>query len=212
MAKGSITTGNAGDLVHTRTTAGSEESEAVVLGIDGSDSVVPATTADGLLVNTELAAAATIVDGGVSPSVPHVAVYPLLLGAGGAWNRQTANQPALLLSSAARTSTTSASDQTNYNSRGVCVTLNVTAGTTLLLTVEIQGKDITGSVYWNCTASPTAIVGTGLYVYELYPGIGVASGGVTARTSGTLPYTWRVTVTHGNANSATYSLRAATIL
>ncbi len=51
MAKASIDTGQAAQPVHTRTTAGSEESQVVVVGIDGSDSVVGADTGNGLDVD-----------------------------------------------------------------------------------------------------------------------------------------------------------------
>lgn len=42
MAKSSITGGNPAEAVHTRTSGGAEDSQVAVLGIDGSDSVVPA--------------------------------------------------------------------------------------------------------------------------------------------------------------------------
>lgn len=51
MAKASINSGGAVEPVHTRTTAGSEESQVAVIGIDGSDSVVGADTANGLDVD-----------------------------------------------------------------------------------------------------------------------------------------------------------------
>lgn len=48
MAKAVINTAQADQPVHTRTTAGTEESQAVVLGIDGSDAVVPADATFGI--------------------------------------------------------------------------------------------------------------------------------------------------------------------
>lgn len=51
MAKASATTGTNGQPIHTRTTGDVEESQAVVLGIDGSDSVVPADATNGLGVD-----------------------------------------------------------------------------------------------------------------------------------------------------------------
>lgn len=50
MAKASINTGDEAQPVHTRTTGGVEESQAVVLGIDGSDSVIPADATYGMAV------------------------------------------------------------------------------------------------------------------------------------------------------------------
>src|SRR4051794_36453717 len=63
MAKASINTGDTAQPVHTRTTAGTEESQAAVIAIDGSDSVVPADTANGLDVDV------TRVQGTVTTSV-----------------------------------------------------------------------------------------------------------------------------------------------
>lgn len=51
MAQSSINTGTTGQPVHVRTTAGTVYSEVAVLGIDGSDNVVPATTTNGLTVD-----------------------------------------------------------------------------------------------------------------------------------------------------------------
>src|SRR5215212_4117720 len=56
MAKSSIRTDEVGQPVHTRTTAGSEESQVAVLGIDGSDDVVPADRTDGLSVKVTVSA------------------------------------------------------------------------------------------------------------------------------------------------------------
>jgi hypothetical protein len=80
MAKASINTGTDAQAVHTRTTSGAEESQAVVVAIDGSDAVVPATVATGLLVgvarlpavDTELPAAAALSDTMTNPTTPIV--------------------------------------------------------------------------------------------------------------------------------------------
>ena len=48
MAKATINTGASFQPVHTRTTSDDAESQAVVVGIDGSDSVVPADATHGL--------------------------------------------------------------------------------------------------------------------------------------------------------------------
>lgn len=48
MAKATATTGTDGQVLHTRTTGDSTESQAVVLGLDGSDSVVPGDATLGL--------------------------------------------------------------------------------------------------------------------------------------------------------------------
>src|SRR3990172_9221371 len=51
MAKATIDTGVASQPVHTRTTADTAESQVAVIGIDGSDSVVPADATAGLKVD-----------------------------------------------------------------------------------------------------------------------------------------------------------------
>lgn len=50
MAKANIRTGEDDQPLHTRTTSDSVETQAVVLGIDGSDGIVPAHATDGLSV------------------------------------------------------------------------------------------------------------------------------------------------------------------
>jgi len=51
MAQGSIAGGNPVEDVHTRTTTSGPQSQAVVLGIDGSDAVVTAHSTRGLRVD-----------------------------------------------------------------------------------------------------------------------------------------------------------------
>lgn len=126
-------------------------------------------------------------------------------------DRQRGNTQGSLLASAARTAVTNSALQTNYNARGVMVILNVTAASgSGGLQVVIVGQPA-GSGY-ALNATPTPVTTTGLFVYELYPGIGAASGGVTQRTSGTLPRTWFVQVQVGNATSYTYQLDYALIV
>lgn len=131
---------------------------------------------------------------------------------GTSWDRQRGNLEGTAVASASRTTTTSSADFVNYNARGVHAILSVTSGTSLSLVTEIQGKDPISGSYYALNADPSAVTGTGLYVYAIYPGVGVASGGVTQRTSGTVPRTFRVTVTHGNANATTYSVAYALLL
>lgn len=122
-----------------------------------------------------------------------------------------ANGWSTLLASAARTSTPSVSDQDNASGRGVQIVLDLTAFTTAAdLTLAIQGKDPVSAKYFDLHA-PLAINAIGTYVVELYPGVGAAAGGISAARSGALPRTWRVRVTHGNANSHTYSVGALPI-
>ncbi len=112
-----------------------------------------------------------------------------------------------LLVSAARTATTDSTDQNNGYARGVLVHLNVTAASgTGGLTVRVQAKDPVSGAYVSLNAAPAVVTAVGTFAYLLYPGAG--AGGLTQATSGGLPRTWRVQVTHGDASSYTYSVGA----
>lgn len=65
MAKATINTGDTAQPVHTRTTSDTAESQVAVLGIDGSDSVVPADATKGLKTDPSSAGdvATTLTDG-----------------------------------------------------------------------------------------------------------------------------------------------------
>jgi len=130
---------------------------------------------------------------------------------GTTWDRQRGNVEATALASAARTATVNSSDQTNYNARGVIVTLDVTAVTdTPSLTLSIEAK--MGSSYEALLTASAAVTATGIHSYIVYPGVGSASGDVVQVAGFPLPRTWRVTVTHGDTDSATYSVSVCTIL
>jgi hypothetical protein len=127
------------------------------------------------------------------------------------WDRERANVDATVLASAARTATTNSSDQTNYNGRGVIVTLDVTAITdTPSLTLSIEAK--MGSNYEALLTASAAVTATGTHTYIVYPGVGEAGADVVQVAGFPLPRTWRVTVTHADADSATYSVTASVIL
>jgi hypothetical protein len=146
---------------------------------------------------------ATDNDLGVSAAQVHSTLYN-----GTGYDRQRNNTDGTALASAARTATTSSADLTNYNGDGVLVILRVSAITTApSLVLTIEGKDPASGVYYALNANPTAVAATGTFVYELGEGAsGAAAGGITQRTAGQLPRVFRVTVTHGNANSVTYSV------
>lgn len=59
MAKTSAVTGGSGENIHTRTTSDGVESQAVVLAIDGSDSVVPVDATHGVSVEGAVASGDT---------------------------------------------------------------------------------------------------------------------------------------------------------
>ena len=130
------------------------------------------------------------------------------------YDRPRNNMDQTALASAARTATTSSADITNYNGRGVMVFLNVTAASgTGGLTLTIQAKDPVSGNYFNLNANPSAVTSTGNgTVYIVYPSTLTAAGNVTQSTQAVLPRTFRITVTHGDASSYTYSVGASIIL
>jgi hypothetical protein len=130
---------------------------------------------------------------------------------GASWDRERGNAEGTLLASAARTATTSSSNQTNYNGRGVLLILNVTAASgSGGLTLRVQGVDPVSGLSVALNTPPAAITATGTFGYLVYPGI--AGPNLSQASSTVLPRTWFVSMTHGDATSYTYSLGYALIL
>lgn len=114
------------------------------------------------------------------------------------------NVAGTLLASAARATGTavSSADQTNAGGRGVRVFINVTVNATSAAIVPtIEVKDPVSGVY-TAVLTGAAITGVGHTVLTVYPGATVAAN-VTLST--VIGKTWRLTMTPGNSNSATYS-------
>ncbi len=113
-----------------------------------------------------------------------------------------------VLASAARTTTQTQADQTNYNHRGIVVVLDMTTVGTGSVTLEIDGKDpVSGKYYALLTGA--AVTTNVTNIYRVYPGLTAAAN---ATANDILPRTWRVKVTANNANSATYSVGAMLIV
>lgn len=113
----------------------------------------------------------------------------------------------VLLPSGARTVQQLLPDLVLPGAKRITLFLNVTvASGTGGLIVTVQGKDPVSGTYYDLNAAPTAVIATGLKVYELGPGLGSASGGVTQSTNRLLPKKFRVKVAVGDASSYTYSL------
>jgi hypothetical protein len=116
------------------------------------------------------------------------------------WDRRRNNTEGTLLASTSRQSTaaTASADQTNYNGRGVVVTVDFSAGTTstgATVNPQIQYKEYTGSNYVT-VASIEGSTSTGLHVLAVYPGASTASfstsNAVTVKAvSMPLNRTWR---------------------
>jgi hypothetical protein len=114
----------------------------------------------------------------------------------------------VVLSSAARTTTQTQSDQTNYNHRGIIAVLDMTTVGTGSVTLEIDAKDpVSGKYYAVLTGA--AVTTNSTNIYRVYPGLTAAAN---ATANDVLPRTWRIKVTANNANSATYSVGAMLIL
>lgn len=121
------------------------------------------------------------------------------------WDRHRANDNLTVLSSAARTATTNSSDIINYNWKGLHLITRVSALTaTPSITVSIEGKDTLSGQYYTILTS-ASITTVSVNVLKVYPGI-TAIGGISS--SDIIPREWRVTVTHADADSITYSVAA----
>jgi hypothetical protein len=115
---------------------------------------------------------------------------------------------ATILSSSARTTTQTSSDQTNDRARGVRVVLNVTSAGTGSITVTINAKDAVSAVY-SLLLSGAAVTSNSTNVYVVYPGIPVVAN---STASDVAPPTIQVVVTANNANTMTYSVGLAYLL
>lgn len=127
----------------------------------------------------------------------------------GTWNIQRGpGNDITLLSSAARTASLSTSDQTNNSGRGVRVVLDVTSAGTGSITLSIEAKDGASGKYV-ALLTGAAVVTNSTNVYVVYPGLTPVAMSIA---SDVVPRTWRVTVTHNNANSITYSVGASMLV
>lgn len=112
-----------------------------------------------------------------------------------------------LLASAARTATVSTDTQENLGHVGCHVVVEVTAlAATPSVVVTIEGEDpaVPGEFYTILSGTAiTDVTGTGRYVFKVGPGIAVSAGAAAADY---LPARWRVTATHADTDSITYSV------
>jgi hypothetical protein len=78
---------------------------------------------------------------------------------------------------------------------------------------KISGKAFTnGGTLYDLGVAGTAISTTGTYVYLFSKNAGAAAAGITATFDTPIPKNMRLTVTHGNATSITYSVDYALCL
>lgn len=160
--------------------------------------------------DTEIVAVNPNVDAKTAANLVGIAVsgVPWLYN-GTTFDRQRNNTEETILASAARTATTNSADFTNYNSKGAQFIVDVTAiAATPSITVNIQGKDPVSSNYYTLLTS-VAISTVSTTILKVYPGIGAVAN---SAASDILPRTFRVSVTHADADSITYSIGAALVV
>lgn len=110
-----------------------------------------------------------------------------------------------ILSSAARTATVNSSDFNNNEYRGAQIVIDVTAvAATPSVVFSVEGYDDISGQYYSILDS-AAITGTGTTVLTVYPG---ATASANVSTGNVIPATWRITATHADADSITYSVGA----
>jgi hypothetical protein len=129
---------------------------------------------------------------------------------GTTWDRVRGNQDNVTagITASGVTTTQTGADQTNYNSRGLHVVLDMTAVGTGSVTLEIDGKDpVSGKYYAILTGA--AVITNSTNVYKVYPGITAAAN---ISVSDILPRTWRIKVTANNANATTYTVGAMLVV
>lgn len=115
-----------------------------------------------------------------------------------------------LFASAARTATANSATQTNHQARGVAIFIDVTAAAATPSVVPKIEQSFDGGTTWlDLFVVAAALTATGDYTYLLYPGINpAADGAYTESVNLVLPRTWRLTMTHADADSFTYSVTA----
>ena len=118
-------------------------------------------------------------------------------------------QPVTVLASAARTATVSSADQNNVGYSGLHVVIDATVDPgTASVTFTVEGKDPVSGEYYTLLAS-AAVASVSTTVLRVFPGATAAAN--TVANDG-IPSVWRVTATHADAESITYSVAALPIL
>ena len=119
-----------------------------------------------------------------------------------------AKKSVTLLASAARTATPTADSLTRNdpNALGVHVIVDVTASAaTPSVVVTIEGQDPASGKWYALLTSAAFTGSTETRVLKVYPGITVAAN---LSAADVLPASWRVVLTHADADSITYSVGA----
>lgn len=159
----------------------------------------------GIWQSTNQAAVNAAADG-ILASVPSLATQARQMAYNGTtWDLERNNFELTLLASAARTTTTASADQINYNGRSLLVLVNVSNAGTGSILLSLHTKDPISGSYFTFWTAAAALTANGTYAYYFADG---ATGGnfTEIRALGLAARTFRVNVTHNNANSITYSV------
>lgn len=111
------------------------------------------------------------------------------------------NIEGIALASAARTATISSPDLENNWGKGIHVVLDVTEITsTPSITLKIEGK-VNGKYY--TILEGAAVTTVSVNTYRVFPHLTAVANSIA---NDVIPKTFRITVTHANTNSITYSV------
>lgn len=115
------------------------------------------------------------------------------------------------LVSTGRTATTVTPTLENFSGhRGVIIFFNVTGGTfTNGLTLKVEARDPASGTWGQIHDNLTAVTATGLKTYVIHPEVTAlanSTNGYAKVVSGVIPKFWRITVTHGDSGTFTYSV------
>lgn len=118
-------------------------------------------------------------------------------------------QPLTVFASAARTATESSDDFFNGGYKGLYVVIDATVDDgTASVVFKLEGKDVASGKYYTILES-AAIASVSTTVLKVFPGA-TAVGNSDANSA--VPGVWRVTATHADVESLTYSVGAAPVL
>lgn len=158
---------------------------------------------------TQIASIAAQMSGSDAVTAANVLLVAHSLYNGATMDQQRGNlDNIIVLSSAARTTTQTQADQTNFNHRGIIAVLDMTVVGTGSVTLEIDIKDPVSGKYI-AVLTGAAVTTNSTNIYQVYPGL-TATANLIANAI--LSRTWRIKVTANNANSATYSVGAMLIV
>ena len=154
-----------------------------IIGKIGIDQTTPGTT-NGIQINAALPAGTN--------NIGDVDVLTL----------PATNTEGTALASLVRTVTVSSADIANNAGKGIHIILDVTAVSTSDVKMKIEGKDLASGKYYTILES-ASVTTVSTNIYKVHPNL-TASPNLVANDL--IPKTFRVTMTHVDADSITYSI------